>query len=116
MAEDNKSIDYRKKLIYSKIAMSINSGNIRTSDSNTMEFDLRKSGDFTVEELDLVFGERPKEYYDMLNRLRKIKVGLIDENIDKDKESDEEIYKKVQAKKRQRELDDMLGYADGSKK
>ena len=104
-----KEIEDVKRIIYTKIAMSINSKNIRTDDKNTMELALRKCGDFTQSEMDLVFGKKPDKYYAKIERDRKIKIGLIQEHDDsKDKEA---AYLKVQAKKKEKELKDMLGQA-----
>lgn len=104
-----KELENVKKVIYTKIAMAINVKSLRTDDVNALELALRKSGDFTQTEMDIIFGKKSQEYYDRIERDRKIKLGLIEEP--KSKDEKEALYLKVQAKKKERELEDILGQA-----
>jgi hypothetical protein len=95
-----------KKIIYTKIAMAINTKGLKTENLGSLELSLRKSGDFARNELDIVFGEKPQSYHDELERQRKKRLGLIsDDEEDPKKES---AYSKAQAKKKQKELDAIL--------
>ncbi len=104
-----KELDSVKKVIYTKIAMCVSAKNLRTDDVDALEIALRKTGDFSQSEMDIVFGKKSDEYYEKLERERKIKIGLIEEPQSKDEK--EAAYLKVQAKKKEKELDDILGQA-----
>ena len=102
-----RELENIKKIIYSKIAMAINVKGIKTNDKDAMELALRKCGNFSQSELNLVFGKKPDEYYAKIERDRKIKIGLIEEH--NPNENKEAAYLKVQARKKEKELEDMLG-------
>ncbi len=103
----NRELENVKKVIYTKIAMAVNVRGIKTDDKKAMELALRKCGDFTQSEIDLVFGKKPDEYYAKIEKDRKIKLGLIEEH--NPNENKEAAYLKVQARKKEKELSDMLG-------
>jgi|GEM_PF-3617161 len=99
-----------KKIIFTKIAMAINAKGLKTNNPASLELSLRKSGDFTKDELDLIFGVRPQAYYDELEYQRRKKLGLIFEE-EQDKKGN--LYAKAQEDKKQKELDKMIREAGG---
>lgn len=107
---DEEKINRVKKIIYQKIAMYINEKNLDTEDSENLEFNLRLSGMFSQAELNLIFGEREKSYYDMLERVRRRRIGLDDDY--EEENQDKEIFKRAQEQKREKELEQMLKFAD----
>jgi hypothetical protein len=105
-----KEFENVKKIIYTKMAMSINARNIKTDDVDELELALRKTSDFTQNEMDIIFGKKDDGYYEKIERDRKIKLGLIEEPNSKN-EQEAAAYLKVQARKKEKELEDILGQA-----